>query len=299
VCDEASVPLEIVPLQRQYHDRVVAWAVAELAAGRTPSPDVFCNQRVKFGAFRDVVEEAHGHAFDKIASGHYARLVQRDGLWHLLKGVDPVKDQTYFLFHLDQGQLGRCLFPLGGLHKKDVRALARDFQLPNRDRKDSQGICFLGKLPYDDFVRGYLGSREGEIREVRSGRVLGSHRGYWFHTIGQRKGLGLHGGPWYVVAKNVDENVVFVCHQEDLGAYRRDHLRIGPVHWIAGEPSGDRGGLAVKLRHSPAVYPCRVTPRGEGELDVVLDGFDPGIAAGQWAVLYDGEECLGGGMIAA
>lgn len=291
VCEAVDVPLEVVPLQREYHERVVAWTVAELRAGRTPSPDILCNRRVKFGAF----VERLGTAFDKVASGHYARVDDAGRRRRLLRGVDPVKDQTYFLFQLDQEQLARCVFPLGGLTKAEVRALARELGLPNQDRRDSQGICFLGKLPYDDFVRGYLGERPGEIREVESGRTLGEHRGVWFHTVGQRKGLGLHGGPWYVVAKDLEHDVVLVSHRADLARHRRDRFRVADVRWIGGPPARER--VEVKVRHSPSTCAGRLEPLADGGLEVTLDAEDPGIAAGQWAVFYDGEECLGGGMI--
>ncbi len=292
VCEEASVPLEVIPLQREYHRRVVRWTISELSAGRTPSPDVLCNRRVKFGAFFDALA---ARPFDRVASGHYARIRRRPERCELLKGVDPVKDQTYFLFRLDQAQLSRCLFPLGTLGKAEVRRLARRRSLPNRDRRDSQGICFLGKIRYDDFVLGYLGERPGEIREIDSGRRLGGHRGYWFHTIGQRRGLGLGGGPWYVVAKDPRRNLIYVSHQGDLASHSSRRFRIPEVHWIGQAPSSDR--LEVKIRHSPQTCPCRVTAGTGGGLEVELEVADPGIAEGQAAVLYDGERCLGGGMI--
>ncbi len=295
VCEEAGVPLEVVALQREYHRLVVSWALDELRAGRTPSPDVLCNRRVKFGAFFDRLGAADG-SFDRVATGHYARLSRDEGRFRLWKGHDPVKDQTYFLFRLDQQQLARSLFPLGGYRKSEVRELARSFGLPNRDRKDSQGICFLGKLPYDDFVRGYLGERRGEIREIESGRKLGEHRGYWFHTIGQRRGLGLSGGPWYVIAKEPGENLLLVSHRADLVRHGCRRFRVTGVHWIGGPPAKKR--LEVKLRHSPEVAGCRVAALADGSYEVELDDDDPGVAAGQFAVFYDGDECLGGGMIA-
>ncbi|MCP3964669.1 MAG: tRNA 2-thiouridine(34) synthase MnmA [bacterium] len=293
VCATADVPLEVVSLQREYHRLVVSWTIAELSAGRTPSPDILCNRHVKFGAFFETVAD---RPFDRVASGHYARIRRRGEDVELFKGSDPVKDQTYFLFRLSQSQLGRCLFPVGELHKSEVRDLAHRFELPNRERKDSQGICFLGKIRFDDFVRSYLGERRGEIREVESGRRLGEHRGYWFHTTGQRRGLGLGGGPWYVVAKDVRENVVYVSNRSHLAEHRRDRFAVPDVHWIGRPPESDR--LDVKVRHSPKTIPCRIRQRSGGGLEVRLDEADPGIAEGQWAVLYDGERCLGGGMIA-
>ena len=293
VCEPAGVPLEVVPLQREYHQRVVEHALAELGAGRTPSPDVFCNRHVKFGAFFDHVA---GRGFERIASGHYARTaVVEDGV-ELLQGVDPVKDQTYFLYRLDQDQLRRCRFPIGDLPKSEVRRLARDLGLANRDRKDSQGICFLGKIAYDDFLLATLGERPGEIRDIDGGRRLGEHRGLWFHTIGQRRGLGLGGGPWYVVDKDLDDNVVWVAHGEALPDHGGDRFRLADVHWILRPPQQPR--LRVKLRHSPQTYACELAEPEAAAPEVRLDEPQPGIADGQSAVFYDdGDRCLGGGTI--
>ncbi len=298
VCEAAGVPLEVISLQRQYHDRVVADMVAALGRGRTPSPDILCNRRIKFGAFFDYLETAASGSFDRIASGHYARIADDEGGGGgrvLLRGVDPVKDQTYFLYRLDQRQLGRCLFPVGRYPKREVRRLAKSFDLPNRNRKDSQGICFLGKIRYDDFVRSHLGEQPGEILEAESGRLLGEHLGVWFHTIGQRRGLGLGGGPWYVVEKDVPGNRLYVAHGDALGRHRRDRFRLADVHWIGRPPSRDR--LQTKIRHSPQAADCRLVELAGGGLEVRLDVPDAGVADGQSAVLYDGERCLGGGTI--
>ena len=301
VCERLGVPLEIVPLQREYHQRVVAEAVEELRAGHTPSPDILCNRRVKFGVFHDHLEElaAKLGGFDKIASGHYARVTEEGGRFHLWKGVDPGKDQTYFLCRLDQERLGRCLFPLGGLTKAEVRRLAEELDFPNRDRPDSQGICFLGDLRYDDFVEAYLGEQPGEIRDAASGEVLGEHRGLWFHTIGQRRGLGLGGGPWYVVGKRLAENLLEVAHGEALEKHRRDRISVDSLAWIGAPPTAEqRTGLSVKVRHSPSVVGCRwLGARPEGEVDILLEAPDAGLAAGQQLVFYAGAECLGGGRI--
>lgn len=298
VCAAIGVPLEAVSLQRAYHRRVVRRAVDELAAGRTPSPDVLCNQTIKFGAFFDLAEQLLGGGFDAVASGHYARLRRRaGGRLALCRAVDAVKDQTYFLHRLDQRQLARVRFPLGALTKPAVRARASAYALPTAERPDSQGICFLGKLRFDDFVRAYLGERPGDVVELGSGRRLGRHRGPWFHTIGQRKGLGLGGGPWYVVAKDLAANVVYVAHRRALDAHRRDRFRVPRPHWIGAPPADAR--LEVKIRHSPETLPCRVRVGEDGGLEVELAGSDPGLADGQAAVFYTGEVCLGGGWIAA
>lgn len=298
----AGVPLEVVPLQREYHQKVVAWAIDELRAGRTPSPDVLCNQRIKFGAFLDLLDERTGGAaaFDRIASGHYARLGESAGEALLLRGIDPVKDQTYFLFQLEQRQLRRCLFPLGDFTKSAVRTLAEELGLPNRARKDSQGICFLGKIPFEAFVRAHLGERPGLLRRLPGGELMGEHRGHFFFTVGQRKGLGLAGGPWYVVRKDVERDEVFICHKDDLAAHCRDAFLVPSPHWIGAAPAVAAGGpelrCEIKVRHSPRTAPAAVAA-GEGGLRVRLAEPDPGLAPGQVAVIYQGERCLGGGQI--
>jgi len=292
VCEAAAVPLEIVSLQQAYLGTVVAYALSELEAGRTPSPDVMCNRMIKFGAF---VERAEGR-FDRIASGHHARVEERDGRFHLFRGADPKKDQTYFLCQLRQDQLARCLFPIGDLTKAEVREAAHRFGLANADRPDSQGICFLGRVPFDDFVRHHLGDCPGEIHRAASGEVLGHHRGAWFHTIGQRRGLGLGGGPWYVVGKQLDDDVILVAHADELAEHARSTFRIVDPHWIAEAPR--RHDLEVRIRHGEGLEPCSISFASDASMTVAFeDRSDPGVAPGQFAALYDGEECLGGGVI--
>ena len=290
-CEKLGVPLEIVPLQSEYRAQIVEYALAELRAGRTPSPDIFCNQRIKFGAF---CHRLAGQC-DKIASGHYARIDKNSQGHSLRRAPDPIKDQTYFLSNLDQTQLARILLPIGHLHKTEVRALSAEFDLPAKDRKDSQGICFLGKINYRDFVRFHLGEKRGEIVEKKSGSIKGEHRGYWFYTIGQRHGLQLGGGPWYVVEKNIEENIVYITHGEAPERAGRSELEAAQINWIAGTPA--TGALGVKLRHGPTVLPCRVELLDAARAHVELTAPDPGIAPGQHAVFYDGEICLGGGII--
>jgi len=293
VCGLAGVPLEVISLQHEYRNSVIAYVLSELEVGHTPSPDVMCNRTIKFGAFVDLV----GGRFDLVASGHHARVAVRGDLAHLLRGADPKKDQTYFLCQLRQEQLARCLFPIGDLSKPEVRAEARRFGLPNADRPDSQGICFLGRVPFNDFIGHHLGERTGKIREIGSDRTLGEHRGTWFHTIGQRRGLGLGGGPWYVVDKDVEENVVWVVHADELADHSRSTFCIPQPHWVATAPT--RTDLGVRIRHGERLDACSVTPRKGGGLMVeFVDAADPGVAPGQFAALYDGEECLGGGVIA-
>ena len=291
VCEQVGVPLTVLSLQSEYHQRVVAAAVEELRVGRTPSPDIWCNQRIKFGLFFDKIDPG----FDKLVSGHYAQVEDRDGVCLLKRSPDAIKDQTYFLCALNQGQLRRLWFPIGHLHKGDVRRLAREWQLPNRDRKDSQGICFLGKIKYGEFVRFHLGERAGEIVELETGRTLAEHRGFWFYTIGQRKGIGLAGGPWYVVKKDVAANRVYVSHSDRYLEHARRRFTVGPVNWIAGEPKGRQ--LQAKVRHGPRLTSCELRSVGSDRREVTLTEADQGIAPGQSAVFYDGEFCVGGGVI--
>jgi tRNA-specific 2-thiouridylase len=292
VCDQLNVPLEIVSLQQEYNDLVVSYTLDELRAGRTPSPDIFCNQRIKFGAFLDHIDSS----FDFVASGHYASTKQVSGKTYLCKGVDPIKDQTYFLSHLSQKQISRCLFPLGSLHKKEVRDLANKMNLPTKDRSDSQGICFLGKIKYDEFVKFHLGERPGEIREWGTENILGTHKGFWFHTNGQRKGLRLHGGPWYVVDKSIKENIVYVSHETNQPSRQRKNFIATSCHWIAEEPKEGQT-LEAKLRHGPNTIACVLTKLDSETFSVLLETPDPGLAEGQFSVFYSGSVCLGSGKI--
>lgn len=297
VCEQAGVPLRVVPLQTEYNDSIVSHALAELRRGRTPSPDILCNERIKFGLFLKTIDPD----FDRVASGHYAQIIRRDddpdGTCRLKRSPDPVKDQTYFLSSLNQDQLRRLWFPIGHLTKPEVRRLARSLRLPNRDRRDSQGICFLGKIQYTDFVRFHLGESTGDIIDLDSGRRLATHRGVWFHTVGQRRGLGLSGGPWFVVSKDLEKNRLYVSHAFRYLEHARREFVAGPVRWIGLEPSSR--SLTTKIRHTPQLDPCEIEPIGNDRWKVTLERKDPGIAPGQSAIFYDGEFCLGGGTIEA
>jgi tRNA (5-methylaminomethyl-2-thiouridylate)-methyltransferase len=291
VCEQLGVPLRVVPLQTEYQEKVVSHTITELKAGRTPSPDILCNQWVKFGLFFDKIDSS----FDKIASGHYAQVEERDGRFYLKRSPDPVKDQTYFLSRLSQQQLRRILFPIGHLTKAELREKAREFNLPTKDRPDSQGICFLGKIKYPEFVRFHLGERVGDIIEIETGKKLATHQGVWFHTIGQRKGLGMGGGPWYVVQKDLARNIIYVAHSEKYLEHARDSFTVADLHWINEPP--EKSELQTKVRHGPRLEPCSVRFLEDRRCEVTLKSKDQGIAAGQSAVFYDGEYCLGTGVI--
>ena len=344
VCDALDVPLQVVPLTDAYWDLVVSTSIDEIAKGRTPNPDVLCNSRVKFGAFREHLATAHPGVFDRVASGHYAATdrTSDDGNVRLVLSGDAHKDQTYFLAHLSQQQLRHLSFPAGGLPKEALRRVARDVGLPNADRKDSQGICFLGKVKFSEFVAEHLGEREGAIVELETGNRLGTHKGFWFHTIGQRQGLRLSGGPWYVAAKDVEGNVVYATREYHALEKRRDAFEVSEFSWVSGtapardehgwalgikpEEAEDGGGdeeihppmvipdgarvaataaaassnLFVKVRHGENRYGCMLRFSKDGDSgSVVIERDDQGLAAGQFAVFYDGDTCLGCGVISA
>ncbi len=298
VCEQAGVELETVPLQEQYRDRVVKYVVNEARAGRTPNPDVMCNSRVKFGAFYEYV----GSRFDHIVSGHYARVRHEEDGAKLFISPDPVKDQTYFLAGLTQDQLSRVSFPLGEYRKEEVREFALEMNLPNAQRPDSQGVCFLGKLKWSDFLKLHLGSQQGEFVCWETGKVLGLHDGFWFYTLGQRKGIGLSDGPWYVVSKSVDRNVVFVSKNYWALGMERVEFEVENTSWINGRwpmAVGEERNLRVKVRHGPNLHDA-VVLRVDFERAVVrLTESNKALAPGQFAVFYHEKECLGCGIIAS
>jgi tRNA-specific 2-thiouridylase len=254
VCDKLGVPLTIVPFQKEYWERVVSYTLESVQQGLTPNPDMMCNARVKFGAFYEYLLKGKKE-YDFIATGHYADTEVRDGITYLKRSPDAVKDQTYFLSQLTQEQLSKALFPIGKYRKSEVRRLAEQFGLPNAKRKDSQGICFLGKIPFDQFIKYHLGVNQGKFIEEGSGKELGEHEGFWYYTIGQRKGIGLSGGPWYVTRKNTNTNEVFLAHGESYSEEARNILVVGPVNWISKEPVFTDGIWqgTLKVRHGEKI----------------------------------------------
>lgn len=292
VCEQLEVPLEVVSLQKEYKDEVVSYTVAEVKAGRTPNPDILCNQRIKFGLFLDKIDAS----FEKVASGHYAQTRENDGIVELVQSPDLVKDQTYFLSHLSQQQLQRVMFPIGHLQKNEVRVLAHEYNLSNKDRKDSQGICFLGKFKFSDFIKHHLGTQEGQMIEAETGKIMGKHNGFWFYTIGQRQGLGLGGGPWYVVAKDIEKNIVFISRNYYDDEKQRNTFTVKKIHWLVNELPVNKNSFEVKLRHGAQRYHCTVQHNEVGAT-VTLAGRDQGIAPGQYAVFYDGDVCVGSAVI--
>lgn len=246
VCQKLNVPLQIISLQKEYWEQVVTYTINEVKAGRTPNPDVLCNSRIKFGVFYESIDAS----FQKIATGHYAQVKSTNGESILQMSPDELKDQTYFLAHLNQEQLSKCIFPIGHLQKKEVRKLAMEFDLPNQSRKDSQGICFLGKIKFKEFVKAHLGIKIGDIVEFETNKVLSKHEGYWFYTIGQRQGIGLAGGPWFVVAKNIELNIVYISKSYYSDDKSRNCFKIGSLNWISSS-SPKFENIQVKLRRQP------------------------------------------------
>jgi len=292
VCKQLDVPLKVISLQQEYWDYVVSYTIKEIKSGRTPNPDIFCNKLIKFGFFFKKISAD----FDKVATGHYAQVTERDGISYLSSAPDQVKDQTYFLSYLDQSQLSKTLFPIGQFTKDHVRQLAHTYNLPNKERKDSQGICFLGKLKFDQFIKYHLGEKPGDIIEAETGTVLGRHKGFWYHTIGQRRKSGLSGGPWYVVSKDTEKNIVYVSKDYYSEDKQRDRFEVSHINWIAGQPPS-KHKLHVKLRHGKKKYDAKITYTTNNSAKVMLACSDQGIAPGQFAVFYDDRVCLGGGVI--
>ena len=300
-CEFLRIPYSVVPFQQEYKKHIIEYIFQETREGRTPNPDLLCNQRIKFGAFWKEVEKRGepGKPYEKIATGHYANVRQAEGkeaksspLYELRKSRDPLKDQSYFLSSLEQSQLARALFPLGSYTKAEVRLEALERGLPSAERKDSQGLCFLGKISFFDFLERYLGKKFGEIREYESDRVLGEHPGFWFYTIGQRQGLSLSGGPWYVLAKDAQKNCIYVSRNYYSEEKKRSTFYAEKPHWIATQ-APKKSKLSVKLRHGPDSYPCSIDFVSPELLFVRIEGRDQGIAPGQFAVFYDEEKCLG------
>lgn len=298
ICRRLDVPLHTVNFSAEYWERVFEIFLREYRAGRTPNPDVLCNREIKFRRF---IEHARSFGADQVATGHYAGVEEVGGEWRLLKGRDVDKDQSYFLHLLDSKTLARVTFPLSGMLKSEVRALARDARLKSYDRKDSAGICFIGKRRFRDFLARYLDERPGEIVD-ENGAVLGEHRGVWFYTVGQRAGLGIGGvrgkaeDTWYVAGKDLENNRLVAVQGHNHPALFASSLTAGPVHWISGSPATDQP-LAARIRHRQPDQSCCLATLDDGRVEVRFDQPQRGVAPGQSVVFYRGRQCLGGGVI--
>jgi len=293
VCEHLAIDLRTVNFSSEYWDRVFAYFLSEYRAGRTPNPDVLCNKEIKFRAF---LEHALALGADKIATGHYARVNEIDGRYRLLKAADHAKDQTYFLYLLGQRELAHTLFPLGDLLKEEVRRIAREAGLPNSDRRDSTGICFIGERDFRAFLSRYLPATRGEIRTL-TGEHIGEHEGAMYYTIGQRHGLGIGGAgeAWYVVGKDVERNLLYVAQGEHHLALYASTLTTGAVHWIDNPPALP-ADLVAKTRYRQPEQACRVHATKSG-LRVDFRAPQRAITPGQSLVLYREDECVGGAVI--
>ncbi len=305
VADVIGIEIEHVNFAAEYRERVFAEFLREYRAGRTPNPDVLCNAEIKFKAFLDHAMRLGAEA---IATGHYARVRQRNAKFELLKGLDPLKDQSYFLHRLNQAQLRRSRFPVGELPKTEVRRIAAEIGLPNAQKRDSTGICFIGERPFREFLNRYLKHAPGPIRDQR-GRTLGRHVGLSFYTLGQRQGLGIGGvkergasrggnahEPWYVAGKDLERNVLMVVQGHDHAALQSRALRADDSSWIAGMPPLP-GRYAAKTRYRQADAPCSLDGVGADGFELDFEAPQWAVTPGQSAVVYDGEVCLGGGVI--
>ena len=322
VADVLGIEIEHVNFAADYKDRVFSEFVREYQAGRTPNPDILCNAEIKFKSFLD---HAMRVGAEKIATGHYARVRQNtaSGLFELLKGLDPSKDQSYFLHRLNQAQLSKTLFPVGELHKTEVRRIAEEIGLPNAKKKDSTGICFIGERPFREFLNRYISKEPGPIKDP-TGRTIGNHVGLSFYTLGQRQGLGIGGikakgaemkalqaqglrgagehTPWFVARKDIPNNTLWVVQGHDHPWLLSPQLQATDVSWCAGQAPAP-GAYAAKTRYRQADAPCsyQPLPAAESQAGFELAFSDPqwAVTPGQSAVLYDGEVCLGGGVIAS
>ncbi|MBR4921060.1 MAG: tRNA 2-thiouridine(34) synthase MnmA [Prevotella sp.] len=286
--------LEVVDCHQEYWNQVTSYTMEKVKAGLTPNPDVMCNRLIKFGAFH----EKRGHEYDLIVTGHYAQTEIDDiGRKWLCTSPDPVKDQTDFLAQIYDWQLKKALFPIGHMMKEEVREIAEREHLVNAKRKDSQGICFLGKINYNDYIRRYLGEQPGDVLELETGKRIGQHKGLWFHTIGQRHGLGFGGGPWFVVKKDMVQNILYVSKGYDpQTAYKKD-FKIRDLHLLTAPI--DTKDVCFKIRHTPEFHHAKLEAQEDGMYMVHSDVPIHGVAPGQFCVLYDEvhHRCFGSGEI--
>jgi len=301
VSGRLGIPIHFRDFSGEYWEGVFEHFLAEYAAGRTPNPDVLCNREIKFKYFLDAAR-ALGAQF--IATGHYARVEQHGDKHLLLRAVDRSKDQSYFLHQLGQAQLAATKFPLGGLLKRDVRQMALDAGLPTAAKKDSTGICFIGERDFREFLGRYLPAREGEMH-TPDGHVIGRHPGVFYFTLGQREGLNIGGvrgfeaAPWYVVGKDVAENVLYVDQGADSPWLHSRELWSETAHWIGGDPPAARFECTAQTRYRQADEACEVQVREDGTMAVRFARAQRAVTPGQSLVLYDGDVCLGGAVIAA
>ncbi len=299
VAERLGIRLRTISFSSEYWDRVFEYFLDEYRAGRTPNPDILCNQEIKFRAFLDYALDLGA---DWIATGHYARVTGESGARRLLKGLDPDKDQSYFLYRLSQRALSHSLFPLGELHKPEVRVIAEREGFPNYAKRDSTGICFIGERKFKTFLERFIPAQPGDIVDTE-GHLLGRHDGLMFHTIGQRQGLGIggvHGSsgePWYVCAKDIDNNRLIVAQGKQHPALFRPSLVAGDMHWISGTPPEIPLRCQARIRYRQPDQACEIAVLDDDHCEVHFESPQRAIAPGQAIVFYSGDNCLGGGTI--
>jgi tRNA-specific 2-thiouridylase len=298
VCEQLGIVLHKVSFAGEYRERVFGYFLEEYRAGRTPNPDVLCNREIKFGVCFDYARRLGA---DWVATGHYARVAHHPQV-RLLKGLDPAKDQSYFLHAMPGSALARTLFPIGEMHKDEVRRIARELTLPVFDKKDSTGICFIGERPFAEFLSRYLPAQPGDIESIDR-RVLGRHQGLMYYTLGQRQGLRIGGRndageePWYVVRKDLARNVLIVAQGHDHPSMLASSMKVGQLTWVAGQTPTGHFRCSAKVRYRQHDQPCEVSVEEDGECNVTFDAPQRAVTPGQYAVFYNGDECLGGGVI--
>ena len=299
VADTIGIPIEAVNFAKEYKDRVFSYFLREYEAGRTPNPDILCNSEIKFKAFLD---HAIKLGADCIATGHYAQVREVDGLFQLLKAEDASKDQSYFLHRLNQAQLSKAMFPLGKMLKSEVRTIAEQHNLSNYAKKDSTGICFIGERPFREFLNRYLPTQPGDM-VTPEGKVMGRHMGLSFYTYGQRQGLGIGGGkdssgePWFVAGKDMANNRLIVVQGHDHPLLLNPQLDALDMHWIAGSAPDLTRPYAAKTRYRQTDAPCCIAATDNERTHFTFDEAQWAVTPGQSVVVYDGEVCLGGGII--
>ncbi|CAN8140053.1 tRNA-specific 2-thiouridylase [uncultured Thiomicrorhabdus sp.] len=300
VAEKLDIPVHIENFSGQYWDNVFEHFLAEYSHGRTPNPDILCNKEVKFKAF---LQHALELGADFIATGHYARISRdADGTCHLLKGLDDNKDQSYFLYTLQQNQLQKSLFPVGELEKPRVREIAEEAGLITHDKKDSTGICFIGERKFKDFLQRFLPAQPGDIVDDHD-HVIGKHDGLMYHTLGQRKGLGIGGGhgrgndPWYAADKDLKNNRLVAVQGKDHPLLQHQFLIADTLDWVSGSTPPLNSAIKAKIRYRQPEQPCQIIAANNGKILVKFNKTQTAVAPGQSVVFYDGEDCLGGGII--
>ena len=285
--------LEVIDCHKEYWDQVTKYTMDKVKAGFTPNPDVMCNRLIKFGAFHD----KKGKDYDLIATGHYAQTEIINGKKWLVTSPDPVKDQTDFLAQIYDWHLKKAIFPIGHFQKDELRVIAEREHLINAKRKDSQGICFLGKINYNDYIRKYLGENIGEVLELQTNKRIGQHKGLWFYTIGQRHGLGFGGGPWFVVKKDVSNNILYVSKGYEPSSAFKSEFGVSDFHFLTEEV--DLSNVTFKIRHTPEFHKARMEKINDNEYRLYSECPIHGVAPGQFCVVYDEEHhrCIGSGEI--